>query len=97
MTSLLTHYCNPYGAETGGAEKLLGGLQDASKVFHQWHCDNPARARYRMLCEHGHQGQPMWLCDAHARAFKLRDMTFCPPCNRTPPGHKCYLILTEVS
>lgn len=96
MVAILQNYCDPYGAESGGAKRVLGGLTKGN-VFHQWHCDNTTNTRYRMQCEHGHVGQKMWLCDQHARSFKLRDMTFCPACNRIPPGHKCYLTLVEVS
>jgi hypothetical protein len=96
MTVLMTEWCNPYGVETGGAARLLGGLS-SSKPFHQWACKTRAIGHFRMTCEHGHKGQMMPLCDMHAKQFKTRDMTFCPRCNAEPPGHKCKLSLTEIS
>lgn len=89
-------WCNPYGAETGGAKRFLGDTDAAKGVFHQWHCENPAEVRCRMQCEHGHVGQVMNLCRQHFTAFKMRDMTFCPTCNRSN-DHKCLLSLTEIS
>jgi hypothetical protein len=97
MTTLMTEWCNPYGVETGGAARLLGGLSDASKVFHQWACKIPSIGHFRMMCEHGHKGQMMPQCANHAKQFKTRDMQFCPRCNIPPNDHRCQLSLTEIS
>jgi hypothetical protein len=95
--SINHRWCNPYGAETGGAKRVLGDVSMGKHVFHQWHCDNYARARYRIKCPHGHQGHIMELCDQHARTFTLREMRFCPACNIPPESHNCRLALIEVS
>ena len=90
-------WCNPYGSEgTRGPQKYLGADVPQGARVTQWHCDNHATIRARMQCEHGHTGQIMDLCAAHFAEFKLKDMTFCPTCNRTN-DHKCYLTLTEIS
>lgn len=96
MTAVIHTYCNPYGAETGGAKRYLGDTDAGSKVYHQWHCDNPATGRYKLHCHHGHTGPVMHLCDQHANAFRNRDMTFCPACN-TKDDHKCSVDLIEIS
>ena len=95
MATLMTEWCNPYGVETGGAKRLLGGLSSA-QPFHQWACKIPAIGHFRMTCEHGHRGQMMPLCANHAKQFKTRDMQFCPRCN-ADSDHRCQLTLTEIS
>lgn len=69
--------CNPYGAETGGPRRVLGGLYGpgsartegmnlpANVEQGEWVCHNPAQVRVRMVCEHGHKGQVMELCSWH--------------------------------
>ena len=95
--TLMTEWCNPYGVETGGAKRFLGGLSSA-KPFHQWACKTRSIGTFRMTCEHGHKGQPMPLCAFHARKFKVREKPqFCPRCNSTLPGHRCEITLTEIS
>lgn len=88
--------CNIYGAETGGAQYTLGGLEGAPT--HQWYCKHRSVGKFRMECEHGHKGQPMPLCTVHIRDIKSRDIEFCPRCNTDPEnGHRCTLLLTEIS
>jgi len=95
MALLIVERCNIYGAETGGAQRLLGGLS-SSKVKTQWYCKNRSIARYFMQCAHGHRGQLMPLCESHRRQYGS-SVTFCPKCNAEPPGHKCPLTLIEKS
>lgn len=69
--------CNPYGAETGGPKRVLGGLYGPASAATpgmdlpgnvaegEWLCSQPAQVRCRMVCECGHQGQVMELCSWH--------------------------------
>jgi hypothetical protein len=91
---LLTRFCNIFGAESGGTDRVLGGLS-ASKPNVQWYCDFPAVGRFRMVCEHGHKGQIMDLCLKHHAMYK-DTVTFCPRCNATD-DHKCTLKLEMIS
>jgi len=95
--AVLTEWCNPFGFETGGATRYLGGEITPGAQVTQWNCKKPAIGRYRMTCEHGHQGQLMKLCADHARQFSVREMKFCPRCNIPPNDHRCDLTLTEIS
>lgn len=55
-TGLLTARCDPYGAES--RIQLLGGIHPESHVGRiMWHCDRPAVARFRMVCQGGVYGQ----------------------------------------
>lgn len=96
MTGFIRQWCNPYGVETGGA-KNMGGL-GTDPVKYQWACKEPAIARFRMECAHGHRGQVMPLCHLHANEFSKKDITFCPRCNQDPKtAHNCRLQLKEIS
>jgi hypothetical protein len=92
---LLTRWCNIFGDSEAGAKRVLGGL-GSQKPSVQWYCKNPSAGRYRMECEHGHRGQIMEPCVVHLRQFRDA-VTFCPRCNTDPPGHKCKLLIHEVS
>jgi hypothetical protein len=79
--AVLLGRCNPYGAETGGPRRILGGLHgpnsarlpDAPEYAGipenvaqgEWACTQPAQIRCRMICQHGHKGQIMQLCSWH--------------------------------
>lgn len=77
--------CNPYGAESGGPKRLLGGLYGPNSARTdspelqlpeaieqgEWACDQVAAVRVRMTCTHGHTGQVMELCTTHP-AVNLR-------------------------
>ena len=55
-TGLLTARCDPYGAES--RIQLMGGLYPENMVGKiMWHCDEPATARYRMVCAGGTYGE----------------------------------------
>jgi hypothetical protein len=93
---LLSQWCNIFGGENdGGAKAVLGGIGPQTPA-RQWYCPTKAIGRYVMTCEHGHKGQIMHLCGKHKAQFGDA-VTFCPKCNTNPPGHKCKLIMTEVS
>jgi len=69
--------CNPYGAETGGPRRVLGGLYGPGSAATpgmdlpenvaqgEWLCAEPAVIRCRMICRCGHKGQVMALCSWH--------------------------------
>lgn len=94
---MLNQFCNIFGDHINGAKVYMGGLGDASTVDKQWYCPNISIGRYRMVCEHKHQGQMMKLCAQHFRQFRA-SVTFCPRCNQDENnGHKCNLKLEAVS
>ena len=78
---LLLGRCNPYGAESGGPRRILGGLHgpasarlpDAPEYAGlpqhiaegEWPCTQPAQVRCRMICQCSHRGQVMALCSWH--------------------------------
>lgn len=76
-TTLIQGRCNPYGAETGGPRRVLGGLYGPGSARTpgmnlpdnvaqgEWSCDQTAVIRCRMHCRCGHQGQVMTLCSWH--------------------------------
>jgi len=92
---ILNGFCNIFGDDINGATKMLGGLSSQSPE-RQWYCPMRWESRWRMECEHGHVGQIMKLCPKHLREFQGK-VSFCPPCNSAPPGHKCNLTLKMVS
>jgi hypothetical protein len=75
--TLLLGRCNPYGAETGGPRRVLGGLYGPGSARTpgmglpqsveqgEWPCDQQAAVRCRMWCQCGHKGQVMQLCSWH--------------------------------
>lgn len=77
MSTLLYGRCNPYGAESGGPKRLMGGLYGAKSARTpgmylpqnveegEWSCPQPAQVRVRMVCPAGHRGQVMDLCSWH--------------------------------
>ena len=74
---LLLGRCNPYGAETGGPKRVLGGMYGPGSAATpdmglpdnvaqgEWLCEQPAQVRCRMTCGCGHRGQLMELCSWH--------------------------------
>ena len=78
MPAVLQRRCNPYGAESGGPRRVLGGLYGPRSAESapdldlplnvtqgEWSCDVPAEVRCRMTCRCGHRGQVMELCSWH--------------------------------
>lgn len=92
---LLSGFCNIFGTETGGADSTLGGL--GGRPDRQWYCPNRYVGRFRMRCQHGHQGQVMKICEKHRAEFATA-VTFCPRCNKDPKtGHKCRLRIEAIA
>lgn len=71
-------FCNPYGAESGGPRRVLGGLYGPGSAATpgipglpqnvaqgEWACAQRAQVRCRATCACGHAGQPMELCSWH--------------------------------
>jgi hypothetical protein len=96
----MTQWCNAYGGEYAGPSEVrnLGGLGRApdQKGDTNWHCDRPKVGRFRMICDHGHTGPIVPLCEKHRAEF-WDSITFCPRCNTEPPGHKCQVTMFHVS
>jgi hypothetical protein len=66
--------CNPYGAENpGGHPVALGGFIGNFVLTTLTICEHPAEHRYRWVCEHGHQGPIVHLCERHWAEFMGRD------------------------
>src|SRR5579863_4321154 len=77
--AVLLGRCNPYGAETGGPQRILGGLHGPASAAlpdapeyagiptnvmqGEWTCQQPAQIRCRMICKCQHKGQVMQLCE----------------------------------
>jgi hypothetical protein len=93
---LLSDWCNIYGDDINGAVRVNGGLE-TGKAWKQWYCPNKMIGRFRMVCEHGHRGQIMKLCQSHYNQYSGGKVTFCPRCNIPPNDHKCRLDMVPVS
>lgn len=94
---LLKKRCNIFGDADAGAVRVLGGL-NPGKVTTQWYCPKEAEGRYRMMCQHGHVGQIMYLCVQHLQQFSGGKVQFCPRCNTQPEnGHRCPVRIHSVS
>ena len=75
--TLLLERCNPYGAETGGPQRVMGGLHGPGSAATpgmnlpenvaagEWLCPQQAAVRVRMECRCGHRGRVMALCSWH--------------------------------
>ena len=102
--AILSRRCNPFGQETGGPKRLLGGVYGPEyEGLHKWGCTRIAESRYRMTCRCGHRGQPMWLCGpgmvtdpqgvqyfhpGHVAEFSKRASDFCPVCAFPPEARQ---------
>jgi hypothetical protein len=64
-------YCNAYGAETGGG-RPYGGLIPGAWVQEQPECHAKAAHRFVWVCEHGHKGRIVDLCEWHWAEFSGR-------------------------
>lgn len=75
--TLLYGRCNPYGAEDGGPQRVMGGLHGSGSARTpgqnlpenvaqgEWLCPQPAEVRVEMTCLCGHKGRVMELCSWH--------------------------------
>lgn len=81
-------FCNPYGAETGGPKRVLGGLYGPGSaatpgvaglpphiVQGEWTCANRAEVRCRCRCRCDHQGPVMALCSWHDEVVYQGEIT----------------------
>jgi hypothetical protein len=94
--AILKVRCDPFGRESGGPKRLLGGVYGPEyEGNHKWGCEREAMGRYRMICVCGHRGQPMPLCGpgldrdvqgiaywhpGHVAEFQKRASDSCPVC-----------------
>jgi hypothetical protein len=78
--------CNPFGHETGGPKRLLGGMYGPDhEGDKKWFCENLATHRVRMVCKlYGHTGEPMDLCDDHHGEIQRRQSALCTRCAFPP-------------
>lgn len=93
-TAFILGRCNPYGHETGGPARLLGGMYGPQfEGKHKWVCENPATVRARMICPAGHRGQEMKLCQGHAIEIQKRQSGLCPPCAWPPEALQWHEVI----
>ena len=62
-------FCNAYGAENPGGHPVVFGGFLPNPVAHVSVCRNPAVHRFRWICDHGHQGRIVSLCEQHWGEF----------------------------
>jgi hypothetical protein len=99
-------YCEAYGDDNPVA---FGGFLDVPVTQAQI-CKTKAIHRFRWVCEHGHRGTIVNLCEQHWREFTgspdapwnvRRDVRACPRCASQAPSpeeqHKCRVRLVSVS
>lgn len=86
MSGYLGTRCDPYGHESGGPQRLLGGMYGPEHEGPQkWFCENPATHRVRMHCTlFGHTGPVMVLCDSHHAEIQRRQADLCTRCAYPP-------------
>ena len=87
--------CNPYGSENAGGHAVaFGGFLADQPIVQQHYCPNQAVHRFRWVCEHGHQGSIVNLCQQHYDEFTgsravpwnvRRDVQSCPRCAAEAP------------
>jgi hypothetical protein len=86
VTAFLTGRCDPYGHESGGPKRLLGGMYGPDHEGPQkWFCENQATHRVRMVCKlYGHSGQVLEICDDHHGEIQRRQSGLCTACAYPP-------------
>lgn len=110
MTGFATRRCNAYGAENPGGHPVAFGGFLPNPVAVANICRNAAAHRFRWVCEHGHKGPIVDLCEQHYGEFTgskdapwnvRRDVRACPRCASLAPTpeqqHKCKVELVTVS
>jgi hypothetical protein len=96
MTNFGQTRCNPYGHETGGPKRLLGGLYGPDHEGPQkWFCENIATHRVVMVCGQGHRGEPMDLCDSHHAEIQYRQSGLCTRCAFPPEARGVQETITS--
>ena len=106
----MTQRCNAYGAENRGGHSVVFGGFLSNPVEVQPVCRNRAEHRFVWVCECGHRGEPVSLCQQHYNEFSgsrdvpvnvRRDVRSCPRCASLAPTpeqqHKCAVRLVTVS
>jgi hypothetical protein len=89
MPAVITRRCNPYGHETGGPRRLLGGIYGPEyEGQYKWVCENPADGRWVFTCSQGHKGAPQDLCRAHVAEITRRMSGLCPRCAYPPEARE---------
>lgn len=110
MTGFVRRRCNAYGAENPGGHPVAFGGFLPNRVAIANICTNEAVHRFRWVCEHGHMGPIVELCEQHYGEFTgsrdvpwnvRRDVRACPRCASLAPEpeqqHKCKVELVTVS
>lgn len=78
--TLLYGRCDPYGHESGGPRRMLGGLYGPEyEGRYKWTCERKAEGRYRMICQCGHVGQAMALCGPGTVTNKVSGLAYHHP------------------
>jgi hypothetical protein len=84
--TLLLERCNPYGAESGGPQRVMAGLYGAGSARTpdatlplniqqgEWTCPQQAQVRVRMTCRCEHTGRIMALCSWHDEIVEHGEM-----------------------
>lgn len=91
--------CNPYGYATdAGPKHLMGGFYGpeyagdqtvfADGIHGPAICERDADKRARMICEFGHEGPIMDLCQAHALELQARMSECCTRCVWPPEARE---------
>jgi hypothetical protein len=65
----VTKFCNAYGGENPGGHPVAFGGFLPNPVSLASLCPNRAAHRFRWVCEHGHQGPIVDLCEVHWGEF----------------------------
>jgi hypothetical protein len=65
----VSYRCNAYGAENADGQTVPFGGFLPNPVTVQPVCENPAEHRFRWVCEHGHRGTIVSLCERHYAEF----------------------------
>lgn len=87
--------CNPFGYATdAGPRHLMGGMYGpeyagrltllADGIHGPGVCERRADGRWRMICDHGHQGPVMDLCQQHVSILTARYSATCTTCAIPP-------------
>jgi len=84
--TLLLERCNPYGAETGGPRRVMGGLYGPGSARTlddtlpenvqqgEWVCPQQAQVHAFLICAHEHKGPVMALCSWHEEIVEHAEM-----------------------
>lgn len=99
--------CNPFGYATdAGPKHLEGGFYgpeyagkltvNADGIHGVAVCEKPATGRYRMVCDAGHVGPIMDLCQYHAGMITARYSGCCTACIHVPEERAIQELMNAV-